>query len=85
MKNEVEFGTVKVGASPAFPSEMKESSPNLGVVNLIAGDYSVAEIPEVSDVKTFRYLFRCGHCGHEWTEERTKFTSGRVEGEYKGD
>jgi uncharacterized Zn finger protein len=26
----------------------------------------------VIDEKEFQYTFRCGHCGHEWTEKRVE-------------
>ena len=28
--------------------------------------------PIILDVEDFQYTYKCGHCGHEWTEHRTK-------------
>jgi hypothetical protein len=35
----------------------------------------VAEsVPITVDSKEFQYSYRCKHCGHEWSEVRTKVT-----------
>src|SRR5690242_17144948 len=28
--------------------------------------------PIILDIEDFQYTYKCGHCGHEWTERRTK-------------
>jgi transcription elongation factor Elf1 len=30
------------------------------------------ELPCVVDIDDFQYTYRCKHCGHEWSEVRTK-------------
>jgi C4-type Zn-finger protein len=43
------------------------------------------DVPVMVDVKDFRYTYRCKHCGHQWSEVRTKEdTVERPEG-YTGD
>jgi DNA-directed RNA polymerase subunit RPC12/RpoP len=27
-------------------------------------------VPVEVDIETFHYQYKCGHCGHEWTENR---------------
>jgi hypothetical protein len=29
-----------------------------------------AEVPMYVDIETFRYTYKCKHCGHEWSEVR---------------
>jgi hypothetical protein len=28
--------------------------------------------PIILDVEEFQFTYKCGHCGHEWSEEKTK-------------
>jgi len=42
-------------------------------------------IPLIVDVETFQYMYRCGHCGHQWLEVHEKDKSGPEPRGYTGD
>jgi len=33
-------------------------------------------VPITIDVEDFQYSYKCKHCGHEWSEKRTKVSEG---------
>jgi hypothetical protein len=35
-------------------------------------DLGMSDRPVMVDIKEFRYAYRCGHCGHAWTELKTE-------------
>jgi len=41
--------------------------------------------PVTVEMEEFQYIYRCKHCGHEWTEIHEKTVAGRKPGSYTGD
>lgn len=53
---------------------------------MLEGEHPVTiEVPEIERVEEFRYNYKCKHCGHEWSEERSKTTERPGNPDYKGD
>jgi hypothetical protein len=67
-----------VGKSKVDEKEMREElTPSEEQVdsNLIpSADFTILKegTSVVIDVEDFRYSYRCGHCGHQWTELQEK-------------
>ncbi len=51
-------------------------SPSLGAPFLRAGSMPYLRLQEgpsiAVDIKEFQYAYKCGHCGHEWSEKKIK-------------
>jgi predicted SprT family Zn-dependent metalloprotease len=82
---EDEFATVKETATARIAGGTKDSNPAFGAISLSLDTPATVEVSEISEMKTFRYTYRCKHCGHVWIEERPKFKLERTNGEYKAD
>ena len=53
---------------------------------MLEGEHPVTvEVPEIEEVREFRYNYKCKHCDHEWSEERFKTTEKPGNPDYKGD
>ena len=64
-------------ASP-FPSSVRGIQQEIGVSTKI-------EILNLEETDEFVYTYRCKHCGHEWSEEKTKTTRKKPSKGYVGD
>ena len=42
-------------------------------------------IPEIQEIKEFRYSYQCKHCGHEWSEKAVQVVREQANSGYTGD
>jgi hypothetical protein len=71
------FGSQQPLASPVFRS--------IRSIQLEAGGPATVNISTMSETKELRYAYRCGHCGHEWSEEKVTTFESRPPSDYRGD
>jgi DNA-directed RNA polymerase subunit RPC12/RpoP len=60
----------------------RTSRPKTDVTNIMAGGIATSASqpvfvvqegrPIVIDVEEFQYSYKCGHCGHEWSEKHVE-------------
>jgi hypothetical protein len=43
------------------------------------------DVSTISETKELRYAYRCGHCGHEWSEEKVMTFESKPPPDYRGD
>ena len=61
-------------------SERKETVQMLDPENPVT-----LSIPEIQEVKEFRYNYRCKHCDHEWSEKAVQVVREQTNSTYTGD
>lgn len=85
---EEDSGTGDVRRTKVSGGVSDESITSRGVAGRKESGRAVMEekVPIMFDEKEFQYSYRCGHCGHEWSEvyEETKTTEEGKQG-YTGD
>jgi len=84
VENEAEYRKTAEKPIAPYSPQVKDSITFSGVP-LSEGKPAIAVVPEIEDAKSMRYDFRCSHCGHEWSENRTEIREVRPSPEYKGD
>lgn len=52
---------------------------------LSTGHPVTAKVPELGETKVVRYEYKCKHCEHEWSEDRTTTREVRPTAGYTGD
>jgi len=85
IQEEAEYRKTAAEPSESYGLSVKESNPAVGSVMLVEGKPAFAMVPEIDDTKAFRYVFKCKHCNHEWSEERFEVHGARPSKDYKGD
>jgi DNA-directed RNA polymerase subunit RPC12/RpoP len=65
----VEDKTVSVGGAPnPVPyAKVQSGGQPMGYVNLVDESRAITV-----DIHEFRYSYKCGHCGHAWSETEIK-------------
>jgi DNA-directed RNA polymerase subunit RPC12/RpoP len=67
-------GKELVGSKQEKLENKEVGAPNRGLAYGASMPYMTLREgpPTIIDTEEFRFAYKCGHCGHEWSERRTE-------------